>query len=69
MVKNKEDDDAKKNKVIKKRSPFKEAHLLEKEIVTYINKFKSTVHTQAKRMSDYFEMSCFNYIVKYYEIL
>lgn len=67
MAKKEEDDEAKKGKIVKKRSPFKEAHLLEKEIVSYINKFKSTVHTQAKRMSDYFEMSCFNYIVKYYE--
>jgi len=67
MAKQKEEDKVKKEKVIKKRSPFKESHLLEKEIVSYINKFKSTVHTQAKRMSDYFEMSCFNYIVKYYE--
>lgn len=65
MAKEKEID--KKEKAVKKRSPFKESHLLEKEIVSYINKFKSTVHTQAKRMSDYFEMSCFNYIVKYYE--
>lgn len=63
---NKDDENIKK-KVAKKRSPFKESHLLEKEIVDYINKFKSTVHTHAKRMSDYFEMSCFNYIVKYYE--
>lgn len=67
MAKQNEDDKTKKDKAVKSRSPFKESHLLEKEIVTYINKFKSTVHTQAKRMSDYFEMSCFNYIVKYYE--
>ena len=56
-----------KKKVKKNLSPFKDVALLEKEIVTYINKFKTTVHTQAKRMSDYFEMSCFNYIVRYYE--
>lgn len=51
----------------KRRSPFKDVLLLETEITSYINKFKSTIHTQANRMSDYFEMSCFNYIVKYYE--
>ena len=39
----KKDDKTKKEKVVKKRSPFKESHLLEKEIVSYINKFKSTV--------------------------
>lgn len=67
MAKQKEVDKTKTEFEVKKRSPFKDSHLLEKEIVAYINKFKSTVHTQAKRMSDYFEMSCFNYIVMYYE--
>jgi len=47
-------------------SPFKSKALLEKEIVTFINKFKSTVKSQSSRISDYFEMSCFNYIVKFY---
>lgn len=42
--------------------------MLEKEISTFINKFKSTVKNQSKRISDFFEMSCFNYIVRFYEV-
>ena len=51
----------------KKTSPFKDQALLEKEITSFVNKFKATVQNQAKRISDYFEMSCFNYIVEFYE--
>lgn len=49
------------------RSPFKDQKLFEKEIRNFANKFKTVVVNHASRMSDYFEMSCFNYIVKYYE--
>lgn len=49
------------------KSPFKEQALLEKEITEFINKYKSTVVLHSKRISDYFEMCCFNYIVRYYE--
>lgn len=52
---------------IKKISPFKEQAILEKEITEFINKFKATVANQATRMSDFFEMSCFNLIVRFYE--
>lgn len=58
---------ANKKRRIKKTSPFKEQALLEKEIIEFINKFKATVVNQATRMSDFFEMSCFNHIVKFYE--
>lgn len=51
----------------RKISPFKSQALLEKEITEFLNKFKSIVSNQAKRISDYFEMSCFNHIVRYYE--
>lgn len=53
--------------MISKISPFKDVALLEKEIKEFANKFKATVVNQSKRISDYFEMSCFNYIVYYYE--
>lgn len=49
-------------------SPFKEKDLFEKEIIEFANRFKTTVVTQSKRISDYFEMSCFNMIVKFYEL-
>jgi len=56
-------------KIIQKKttSPFKDIKLFEKEITTFINKFKATVTTHSKRISDYFEMSCYNLVVRFYE--
>lgn len=51
----------------KTSSPFKDVSLLEKEITDFINKFKSTVANHSNRISDYFEMSCYNLIVRFYE--
>ena len=48
-------------------SPFKEIDLFEKEIKEFVNKFKATVSNHSKRISDYFEMSCYNLIVRFYE--
>jgi hypothetical protein len=57
-----------KEKVKKKtNSPFKDVKLLEKDITEFVNKFKATVATQANRISDYFEMSCYNLIVRFYQ--
>ena len=55
-------------KPAKKNSPFKEFTLFEKEIKDFANKYKTTVFNQSKRTSDYFEMTCFNYIVRFYEL-
>jgi hypothetical protein len=52
----------------KKMSPFKDHSEFETEITVFVNKYKTTVVNQAKRTSDYFEMSCFNYVVRYYEL-
>lgn len=49
-------------------SPFKDHALFEKEIKDFANKYKTIVVNQAKRTSDYFEMTCFNYIVRFYEL-
>jgi hypothetical protein len=61
-----------KSKVAKPKrksySPFKDEAVLEKEITDFINKFKTTVKEHSKRISDYFEMSCYNLIVQYYEL-
>lgn len=57
-----------KTTTVKKNSPFKERALFEKEIKDFANKFKTIVVNQAKRISDFFEMSCFNYIVHFYEL-
>lgn len=59
---------AKVAKPAKKTSPFKDYKLFEKEIAEFANKYKTIVVNQAKRTSDYFEMSCFNYIVRFYEL-
>lgn len=55
-------------KTSKTISPFKDVALFEKEIKEFANKFKTTVVEQSRRISDYFEMSCFNYVVKFYEL-
>jgi hypothetical protein len=49
-------------------SPFNQKKELRADIVRFINRYKSTVSFQAKRLSDYFEMNCFNLIVKFYEL-
>lgn len=49
-------------------SPFKDHILFEDEIKAFSNKYKTIVVNQAKRTSDYFEMTCFNYIVRFYEL-
>jgi hypothetical protein len=51
----------------KMSSPFKDKDLLEKEIKDFVNKFKATVLNHTNRISDYFEMSCYNLIVEFYE--
>jgi hypothetical protein len=58
----------KETKIQKKTSPFKDHLEFEKEIKDFANKYKTIVSNQAKRTSDYFEMSCFNYIVRFYEL-
>ena len=58
----------KKTTTWKKTSPFKDKDLLEKEITEFVNKFKATIANQATRISDFFEMSCFNHIVGFYEL-
>lgn len=53
----------------KKHSPFKDYQDFEKEIQEFANKYKLIIANQAKKTSTYFEMSCFNYIVRFYELL
>ncbi len=48
-------------------SPFKSHAQFEKEIRDFANKYKAIVVNQAKRTSDYFEMTCYNYIIRFYE--
>jgi hypothetical protein len=50
------------------KSPFKDIKSFETEITSFINKFKTTVASHSQRISDYFEMSCFNNIVRFYTL-
>lgn len=68
MPKKNSQGDNKVEKAVSRVSPFKDKALLEKEITDFANKYKAIVVNQANRISDYFEMSCFNYIVKFYEL-
>lgn len=58
----------KKEKAKKTTSPFKSHSQFEKEIKEFANKYKTIVVNQAKRTSDYFEMTCYNYIIRFYEL-
>jgi hypothetical protein len=60
---------SKKNVTKKRRtiSPFRNVDELEKEIVRFMNLNKASFSNHAKRLSDYFEMCCFNYVVKFYK--
>lgn len=58
----------KEKEISKTISPFKDHATFEKEIKDFANKYKAIVVNQVKRTSDYFEMSCFNYIVRFYEL-
>ena len=57
-----------KEAIKKTTSPFKNHSQFEKEIKAFANKYKTIVVNQAKRTSDYFEMTCYNYIIRFYEL-
>ena len=50
-----------------KTSPFKEIEEFEKELKSFTNKYKTALSEHSHRISNYFEMSCYNMIVRYYE--
>lgn len=52
---------------MKKTNPFKQPLEFEQELVEFSNKYKMTLEEHSKRISDYFEMTCYNLIIKYYE--
>lgn len=49
------------------KSPFKEKESFKKEINSFLGRFNSIIYDHSDKISAYFEMSCFNYIVQYYE--
>lgn len=50
-----------------KTTPFKSTDEFEKELVEFANKYKTIIQDHSSNISDYFEISCYNMIIKYYE--
>lgn len=54
---------------MKRTTPFKSPDEFEKDLVDFSNQHRMTLTEHSKRISDYFEMICYNLIVRYYEKL
>ena len=52
---------------MKKTTPFKAQSDFENELTEFSNKYKVLLADHSKRISDYFEMSCYNFVIRYYE--
>jgi hypothetical protein len=48
-------------------NPFKDQKAIEKDLDNFLRKYRSTLYNHSKRISDFFEMSCYNNIVRFYE--
>lgn len=53
--------------MVKRKTPFKDASVLIRDIETFLTKHSSLFRSQGSRISHFFEMSCYNYVVKFYE--
>lgn len=52
---------------MKRTTPFKASEDFEKELIDFSRRFKTLIADHSKRISDYFEMSCYNLVIRYYE--
>lgn len=52
---------------MKKTTPFKAPAEFEKELIDFSNRYNVLLAEHAKRISDYFEMTCYNFVIRYYE--
>ena len=52
---------------MKRTTPFKSPENFEKELKAFSNRYKVLLAEHAKRISDYFEMTCYNLVIRYYE--
>lgn len=52
---------------MKRTTPFKAPAEFEKELADFSNKYKMILAEHAKRISDYFEMTCYSLVIRYYE--
>ena len=48
-------------------NPFKNIKELKRDIETYLRKNSSAIYNNSSRISDFFEMACYNNIVRFYE--
>lgn len=48
-------------------NPFKDIKELTREVENYLRKNRSAIFNNSKRISDFFEMACYNNIVRFYE--
>ncbi len=51
----------------RRKGPFKDASILIRDIELFLTKHSSLFKSQGTRISHFFEMSCYNYVVKFYE--
>jgi hypothetical protein len=52
---------------MKKTTPFKAPADFEKDLTDFANRYRITLAEHSKRISEYFEMTCYNLIVRYYD--
>lgn len=52
---------------MKKTTPFKESSEFENDLRAFANKFHVTLAEHAYKTNEYFEISCYNLILRYYE--
>jgi len=50
-----------------KNTPFKDKDVLIKDIEAFLQKHSTLFRVQGTRISHFFEMNCYNYVVKYYQ--
>lgn len=48
-------------------NPFKDIKELTRDVESYLRKNRSAIYNNSKRISDFFEMACYNNIVRFYE--
>lgn len=54
---------------MKLTTPFKAQAEFEKDLKAFANKHKTVMESHASRISDFFEMACYNLVISYYENL
>lgn len=48
-------------------NPFKDLNELKRDVDTFLRKNRSGIYNNSKRVSDFFEMACYNNILRFYE--